>query len=168
MSAGEAGLWDFALRLYGASGISEACLLLQEESGVDVPVLLFAAWLSARNRVLTDAELRRVDERIKGWRKDVVQPLRAVRRRLKDGPYPAPSEETEALRNGVKAIELQSEKIELAVLEAEENSRHGKEAGEEDASLNLWRVLCYYRGSAPDESARQALAVVKAGLQVLS
>lgn len=40
------GLWDFALRLYGARGVGKACLLLQDESGVDVPVLLFSAWLA--------------------------------------------------------------------------------------------------------------------------
>lgn len=168
MNARQNGLWDFALRLYGAQGVSEACLVLQEESGVDVPVLLFAAWLSEKGKALTEGDLGRVDGRIREWRSEVVQPLRAVRRRLKNGPSPAPSEETEKLRNGVKAVELQSEKIELAVLEAEGDALPGERGGEEDANQNLRRVLRYYRGSEPDESAIQALAVIEAGLQALS
>jgi hypothetical protein len=43
----------------------------------------------------------------------VVHPLRALRRRLVDGPSPAPNPATTALRERVKAIELDAEMIEL-------------------------------------------------------
>ena len=38
-------LWDFAVRLYAEPGVGEACLALQDRFGVDVPLLLWAAWL---------------------------------------------------------------------------------------------------------------------------
>src|SRR5690606_291939 len=104
-------LWDFALRLYGAPGVSDACLTLQDESGVDVPLLLFAAWLADNDTPLRAEEIARIDGVVAGWREDVVKPLRAVRRRLKAGPRPAPTAQTELLRDGVKGVELQAEKI---------------------------------------------------------
>ncbi|AWI61622.1 TIGR02444 family protein [Sinorhizobium fredii] len=160
------GLWDFALRLYGAPGVGDACLVLQDESGVDVPVLLFAAWLSKYSVALTEAELVRIDQIVADWRNEVVKPLRAVRRRLKSGPYPAPTTVTETLRNGVKGIELSSEKIELAVLEAEGAALIAA-ASRVDAANNLVVVLRHFRAADPDATAAEALAIVGKALAAL-
>lgn len=156
------GLWDFALRLYASPGVGDACLTLQDESGVDVPMLLFSAWLAKHSAALTDAELERIDKRVADWRNEVVRPLRAIRRRLKGGPHPAPTKETDALRNEVKSVELGSEKIELAVLEAEGEALIA--AGSGDASGNLARVLWHFRGSEPDAKATEALGIVEKAL----
>lgn len=166
MPSDSEGLWDFALRLYGAPGVSGACLVLQNESGVDVPILLFSAWLAKSSVALTESELLRIDGLVKAWRDEVVKPLRAVRRRLKAGPHPAPGPQTEDLRNGIKAVELASEKIELALLEAEGAALAGVATG--PAGDNLSLVLRHFRGSAPDAQARQALAVIEGALTALS
>jgi len=165
MSSENEGLWAFALRLYGAPGISDACLVLQDESGVDVPVLLFSAWLASSSVALTQSELARIDGLVKAWRDEVIKPLRAVRRRLKTGPHPAPGPQTEDLRNGVKAVELASEKIALALLEAEGAALAGAAPG--PAGDNLSLVVRYFRGSEPDAQARQALAVIERALAAL-
>lgn len=159
------GLWDFALRLYAAPGVGDACLTLQDESGVDVPMLLFSAWLAKQSVPLTEAELARIDGLVADWRNEVVRPLRTIRRRLKSGPHPAPANETETLRNGVKGVELNSEKIELAVLQAEGGGLIA--AGSGDALGNLARVLRHFRGSKPDARAAEALAVVEKALAAL-
>lgn len=151
-------LWEFALKTYGAPGVSEACLVLQDESGVDVPVLLFALWLGANSVELTRGELQRIDDRVRAWREDVVQPLRAVRRRLKTGPFPAPSGETETLRNSIKAAELNSEKIELALLEAEgRDLMAGADPAADASAVNASAVVRYFRGSEPDASAQASI-----------
>ncbi|WP_117193326.1 TIGR02444 family protein [Rhizobium terrae] len=157
----EDGLWNFALKLYGAPGVADACLVLQDENGVDVPVLLFSAWLAKNSVSLSTAEIARLDDLVKDWRNEVVRPLRAVRRRLKSGPRPAPTKETETLRNGVKGAELGAEKIELAVLEAEGQALIALGAGFGDAGGNLARALRHFHGSEPDAKAFQALAVVE-------
>lgn len=161
------GLWDFALKLYGAPGVGDACLVLQDESGVDVPVLLFSAWLSKNGTALTAEEVARIDGLVKEWRDEVVKPLRAIRRRLKTGPLPAPTKETETLRNGVKGVELSSEKIELAILEAEGEVliASGRLSG--DASGNLALALRHYRGGEPDANAADALMTVEKALAAL-
>lgn len=159
------GLWAFALRLYGAPGVSDACLVLQDGSDVDVPVLLFSGWLAKSSVVLGESELARIDGLVKAWRDEVIRPLRAVRRRLKIGPHPAPGPQTEDLRNGVKAVELASEKIELALLEAEGAALAGVALG--PAGNNLSLVVRHFRGSEPDAQARQALAVIESALAAL-
>lgn len=161
------GLWDFALRLYGAPGVGEACLLLQDESGVDVPVLLFSAWLAKNSVALSPTEVARIDGLVADWRNEVVKPLRAVRRRLKSGPHPAPTPETETLRNSVKAVELSSEKIELAVLEAEGQALMTADGSTGDAAGNLRNVVMFFRGAEPDERAATALAVIESALTAL-
>ncbi|PDT46455.1 TIGR02444 family protein [Sinorhizobium fredii] len=161
------GLWDFALQLYAAPGVGEACFTLQDECRVDVPLLLFSAWLSKQSVALTASDLARIDGIVADWRSEVVQPLRAVRRRLKSGPYPAPTTVTEALRNGVKGVELSSEKIELAVLETEGEALIAAGAFAVDATGNLAVVLRHFRAADPGAKAAQALAVIETALAAL-
>lgn len=164
MTVDRQGLWDFALRLYAAPAVGDACLILQDESGVDVPLLLFSAWLTKHSVPLTDAELVRIDGLVADWRNEVVRPLRVIRRRLKSGPRPAPTKETETLRNGVKGVELSSERIELAILEAEGEALIALGGGSGDTADNLACVLRYFRGSEPDAKAAEALALVEKAL----
>ena len=78
----EAGraLWDFAVRLYAEPGVGDACLILQDSVGVDVPLLLWAAWLGDG----ADSTVLRAGDRAVGpWRARAVRPLRALRRHLR-------------------------------------------------------------------------------------
>jgi hypothetical protein len=45
-----------------------------------------------------------------------VQPLRAIRGRLKTGPLPAPTSETEPFRSPIKAAELAAERLQNRLL----------------------------------------------------
>lgn len=97
-------LWDFSLALYARPGVAAACLELQDRRGLDVNVLLFAAWAGAACGVrLSAEELSRIDGTVSTWRNEVVRPLRAVRRRVKG--------EDAALYERLKASELAAERI---------------------------------------------------------
>ncbi len=110
---GEA-LKAFALKVYGTAGVPPACLLLQERFGLDVNVLLFAAFLGAvRGEALAPADLDTVAATVGDWHREVVRPLRAVRQRLKTGPAPAPSEATGTLRGKLQKLEIEAELVEL-------------------------------------------------------
>lgn len=154
----DANLWDFAVRLYGMPGVADACLALQEECGVDVPVLLFSAWLAGRSVALSPSEARRIAAVVADWHREVVVPLRTVRRRLKSGPRPAPDQKTESLRNTIKGAELSAERIELALLEAEGLSL--SKTGKTDPVENMMTVVRYYRTCEPDESAADAIGLI--------
>src|SRR5689334_755005 len=92
-------LWRFALTVYQKPGVSDACLLLQDHYGCNVPLLLFAAWAGAACSVaLTADEVAAAGKAVGPWHGEVVESLRVVRRRLKYGPPPAPDEATAKLR----------------------------------------------------------------------
>jgi uncharacterized protein (TIGR02444 family) len=110
-------LWRFALAVYQKPGVSDACLLLQDRYGCNVTLLLFAAWAGAEQGVmLTADEMAAAVGTVGAWHGEVVEPLRAVRRRLKHGPTPAPDKTTDKLRARLQAIEIEAERIELETL----------------------------------------------------
>ncbi|MFP4606752.1 MAG: TIGR02444 family protein [Thiohalospira sp.] len=104
----------FAESLYARHGVREACLQLQDGAGRDVTLLLAAVWLGCRGRMAGPAEWAAVDAELAPWREGVVEPLRGVRRRLRER---ADGSEVEALREQVKAAELAAEFRALAWLE---------------------------------------------------
>jgi uncharacterized protein (TIGR02444 family) len=113
----EADGWAFALHLYAQPGIADACLRLQDEADVDVMMFLMTIFAAVRHRVLlTPAEIRELDEVCRPWREQIVQPLRALRTRLKAGPLPAPSSATEPFRSTIKAAELAAERLQNQLL----------------------------------------------------
>ncbi|MDB5616775.1 TIGR02444 family protein [Tardiphaga sp.] len=109
--------WAFALQVYAEPGVGAACLRLQAEAGVDVMMLLVAAFAAARcGVVVSPLDVQQMDAVCRPWRERVVQPLRALRVALKSGPAPAPSPGAEKLRSQIKVSELAAERLENDLL----------------------------------------------------
>jgi len=104
---GEA-LWRFSVAFYARPGVSEALIALQDRAGCDVNLMLFALWLGVSGcGRLTKKELTAAARIARPIRVDIVEPLRALRRRLK--PYS--DEDVQRLRHGIKSLELAAEKV---------------------------------------------------------
>ena len=164
-------LWRFATRVYGRPGVAQACLALQQRFDADVNLLLFAAWLGAERGMALSVPLsRQAQRRVDAWHEDIVRPLRAVRRRMKSGPSPAPCGATEALRDALKAVEIGSERIELAVLETlAPEAPPGRPGPDLDAVVrgNLRTVLALSaREDLFAEAGRPVRAIARASLDV--
>jgi uncharacterized protein (TIGR02444 family) len=110
--------WRFSLRLYRAPGVGDACIALQEESGVDVNLLLFLLWQATQHRALAAADIKTLDETIGGWRDTTVIPLRNVRRALKSAPGLVAPSTAEAFRTRIKAVELEAERLQQEAMYA--------------------------------------------------
>jgi len=111
--------WAFALEIYALPGVSDACLKLQNQAGVDVLILLMTAFTAVRLGILlTPAEINELDKACRDWREQIVRPLRTIRTGLRTGPAPAPGSETEQFRSKVKAIELDAERLQNQLLAA--------------------------------------------------
>jgi len=111
--------WAFALEVYARPDVSDACLKLQNQAGVDVLILLVTAFAAVRLRLLlTPAEINELDNACRPWREQIIHPLRAIRTGLKTGPAPAPGSETEQFRSKVRAIELEAERLQNQLLAA--------------------------------------------------
>jgi uncharacterized protein (TIGR02444 family) len=109
------GLWDWALTAYARPGVAAICLALQDGHDQNVPLLLAAAWAASEGRTL---DLDRAVAVARAWEADVVGPLRSARRGLKISQSPIPDSGREALRETVKAVELEAERLLLAALES--------------------------------------------------
>ena len=145
-------LWRFAVSFYGRPGVAPACLLLQDRLGLDVNLLLFSLFAVRRGFPLAPEEVTEADAAVRDWRAEVDLPLRRVRTRLKSGPEPAPSPDTDQLRNSIKAAELRSEQIELAALSAWLERREARQAPVQsgirsEARLALVQVARHFAGA---------------------
>jgi len=103
--------WRFSLRFYRQDGVADACILLQEEAGVDVNLLLFLLWHARRKRTLSASEIAELERRIAPWREMTVIPLRTMRRALKSPPTLVDGATAELFRTRIKAIELEAERL---------------------------------------------------------
>ncbi len=108
--------WRFSLRIYGTPDVPAACLTLQDRSGVDVNVLLFGLFAASQNRRLASADMDAIMAAIDPWRLNAVVPLRGVRRFLKDTPAGFEAQDIPALRQRVKMMELDAERLQQEVL----------------------------------------------------
>ena len=164
MSGHRANFPRFAIDVYRVDGVSAAALSLQARCGVDVNVLLLAAYVGAvaRSRFTLD-DAAAAAARTGPWQREVVGPLRALRTRLKDGPAPAPGQAAAALRERVKSIELDAEMIELddlAALAAELGSPGPTGDAVARATAAMEEVLRYATERAPTGPEHDAVAVI--------
>jgi uncharacterized protein (TIGR02444 family) len=114
--------WTFSKAVYGECGVSDECLALQEQCGLDVNLVLFCAYAGAVHGIsLTEDDITTAQREVAPWQEEVVKARRAARRNLK--PFESKSAcpfatRAEQLRNRIKAAEIESEHIEQCMLEA--------------------------------------------------
>jgi len=110
--------WRFSLGFYRRSGVADACITLQERSGVDVNLLLYLLWQASQGRAFAAEEVAALEEVIGPWRAATVIPLRMVRRALKEPPGLVARPAAEVFRNKIKAVELEAERLQQEAMYA--------------------------------------------------
>jgi uncharacterized protein (TIGR02444 family) len=154
-------LWRFSLAFYEIPGVAQALIALQDRDGLDVNLILFALWLGLSRRSRLDSDrLAAADRAICGIRSEVVEPLRALRRRLRLHP----DADVQKLRDGVKGLELAAEKLiqsRLARLAGPCDNNRSRDAGLAAAHENFALYLGPERvGVAEAAAIREALEAV--------
>lgn len=162
--------WAFSLKVYGAEGVAAECLALQERLGLDVNLLLFAAYMGAVEGVTLDAhDIAAAAGAVSAWHHDMVRALRGVRRALKplslDAHNPMRAEAV-GLRTQVKAAELEAEKIEQAMLWQWRTQLAGRGRSDPPMALaaNINAVLAHYRVAGGTADSGIALQLQAAAL----
>ena len=105
------------VKVYARPGVAAACLRLQETYRLDVPLLLAVLFGCISGRQLDPAAIRALDDACASWRDEVIHPLRNVRTAMKSHPCMAAMPRVPALRESIKAAELNAERIEGEMLE---------------------------------------------------
>ncbi len=116
MDARDNPFWRFSLAVDGRDGVPEACVSLQDQCGVDVNVLLYLLYRAVGGEALRPESVARLDASVAVWRRDVVQAIRTARRALKSPELAALAADDDALRNRVKAVELEAERLQQLAL----------------------------------------------------
>ncbi|HEY2137266.1 MAG TPA: TIGR02444 family protein [Xanthobacteraceae bacterium] len=110
--------WKFSLGYYRGAGVSEACLELQDTCGVDVNVVLFLLWLASQRHVIAADQVKQIADKVRPWQVDVIGPIRALRRMLKSDAPLLDKGAAELFRTKIKAIELESERLQQEAMYA--------------------------------------------------
>ena len=149
--------WNFTLAVYQKEGVSPACIALQDRLCLDVNFLLLCLYAGSRGHQLGTDDFASVEERVAPWRKNVIHPLRGVRRWLKEQQLleRAPSDQ---LRRGVLEFEIESEGVQQRLMEAAVTVPAGASSAPAAAS-NLKSYLAWARATVSDAD-RNELSVL--------
>lgn len=110
-------LWGFAVAIYEMAGVKPACLSIQARYGLSISTLLGCIWAGAEGYGRLGAtEMETAIRRAVEWHREIIQPMRSLRRRLRQAPPAGLEERTENLRREVLAQELEAERIEQRLL----------------------------------------------------
>lgn len=112
--------WDFSVSTYRQPGVAEACLSLQDRFGCDVNVLLYCCWFGRTRGLLDEPMFRSTLAFSQSWADQVVRPLRAARIWMKSTGCllsEIPTDDCMALRDRIKAVELDAEHLQQTTLE---------------------------------------------------
>ena len=96
--------WEWSLTRYGCESTRELLLSLQETTGVVIMEALFAAWLGDRGCRWQRSAIEQISIATSAWLEEVVQPLRATRKRWK------PDHGLRAQREKLLQLEVEAER----------------------------------------------------------
>lgn len=151
--------WNFSLRFYSQPEVADACLSLQDDSQVDVNVLLLLFWLAAAGKGLSCDEVAMIDGHVKRWRETVVAPLRAVRRSIPKSEAHSPQGE---FRSHLKRLELEAEHLQQDDLFALFSTLAPGEPSRELALQNLAAYAAYLDCRFPETTISRLLSAYEA------
>ncbi len=105
--------WDYSAQLYKKEDVKKHCLLLQENLGLDVNMILLLCWLAEMGFGQLDVRvLTTIFKMSDNWQREILNPLRLVRRQING----IAGQEILKVYKSLKISELVAEKAEQAVL----------------------------------------------------
>lgn len=110
-------LWNFAVALYEEEDVKAACLRVQARYGLSISLLLGAIWIGVNGLGRLGAtDLETAIRRAMEWHREVIEPIRALRRQLRREPPQGVESQAHELRHQLVEAELGAERIEMRLL----------------------------------------------------
>jgi len=175
MSAGNKteSFWDFSVRTYRTPGVPDACLSLQNDYGADVNMLLYCCWVGVYVGQFEHELFERASRFSAAWANHVVVPLRSVRTWMKHegcNTEPVPTDSCMALREKIKLLEFDAEKLQqetLASLTTSERSgNYSSEQTLQAVNANLDRYVIHAGIESCDDIEAKLRVIINAGLGI--
>jgi uncharacterized protein (TIGR02444 family) len=156
--------WEFSLAFYSRERVSAACLSLQNRRGADVNILLLCCWLATLGLKVDPAGLDAAIAAVAGWRRDVLEPLRAARRAVSDQFPEIAKSDRQAIKHGMLSVELECERIAQEKIAAATSGQVAAEEGStplQIASAALEHYLDLVVGTPDDQDAEDLKALLE-------
>lgn len=160
--------WDFSVRTYRTSGVPDACLSLQDEFDIDVNMFLYCCWLAVR-RGEFDTELwSDTIEFSSAWAGKLVKPLRLARTWMKHegcANGAGPTDACMQLREKVKSVEFDAERVQQEVLESLTNAPEHEMSGRGSLLITVAKNVtryCDHLGLKIDSEVAEKITVIVA------
>ncbi len=150
------GFWHFSLAFYDDPEVQGAFLNLQDKFDADVNVVLFLLYVARLGQSVSFSSIAAIDRQVSAWRTEIVQPLRAIRRKLKDAALGIDGSTQENFRSKVKKLELHSEKIEQDYLSSIRLSEMTTMQPTDAARRNLTEYAAFI-GADPEQPSLELL-----------
>lgn len=136
-------LWDYACGVYSQAGVEAELLVLQDEHGADINLILQALWLASEG---IEWIPECIPDDYQPWVTEQVIPIRNMRRRLKAQWVEQRGVGFEDFRQQVKKLELQAEQYALAMLFQQSNIVYGANQKRKDVlSSNLINIAEHFK-----------------------
>ena len=103
----ETPLWIFASAKWHQPGMQALLLLLQEQYGFRVNLLLLACWAGSQKKCFMPDALLRIHTKTLHWHESTIKSLRTMRRGITE------SDDTATFRESLKKAEIDAEQLEL-------------------------------------------------------
>lgn len=160
LEAGE--FWHWSVKIYSLPQVRTACLWLQNHAKLNVNLLLYACWAAKQHKAcLEEPAFSQASSAIAPLVAAAVEPLRNLRRSLKNYASGPDGENIEELRQQIFTLELAAEKlIQSRIVKMDLSLRQSDKNIEEIALTNL---QCYAQFSGYDITRR-----TQAALKILS
>jgi uncharacterized protein (TIGR02444 family) len=133
-------LWAYALDVYGRPGAEVCFLELQDAHALNVCFLVWSLWMAAEGRPADAATLAAGAALASSWDAAAVAPLRRLRRDLKASAA-GPERRRARLRDGVRQLELEAERMLLEMLEDASPAQGGAAAPAAEALASAAAVF---------------------------
>ncbi|GEP12029.1 TIGR02444 family protein [Methylobacterium gnaphalii] len=147
-------LQRFAFERYQEPGVGSSCLEFQE-AGFDVILVLYLVWCAEAGYVLTLDDVVAADRRLSDWRRQVIEPLRSVRRLLKTADL-LPGVSLGPYRDRIKTMEIEAETLAFESLASIDRRRSDPLR---QSAENYLRMYSAFLGRIAPEQALQRICL---------
>jgi uncharacterized protein (TIGR02444 family) len=151
-------LWDFAVEAWARDGVSEACLILQDNESQCVALLLWRAWAAKEGRLIGSFRARRAITLARRLEGEVIGPLRAARRALSQLIEGVQEAGMASARTAARTAELAAERALIDALDAMTPAETGLGADVETALAALMEA---WNGARAGGLARSLAAALR-------
>tara|TARA_B100000700_G_scaffold250612_1_gene281316 strand:+ start:120 stop:641 length:522 start_codon:yes stop_codon:yes gene_type:complete len=110
-------LWNYSLRFYDDPETEKALIDAQNRLGADVNLILYLLFRAQGGLRLDLDDIKNAENAVNSWRSGVIQPLREIRRNLKNYPHSLPKNDQAKIRREIKDLEIKTEQFQQQHLE---------------------------------------------------